>query len=36
VTFFFTDDIGNMMMGAAVFLQVVGYLVMKKITNIEV
>ena len=36
VTFFFTDEIGNMMMGAAVFLQVVGFLVMKKITNIEV
>jgi tight adherence protein B len=36
VTFFFTDDVGIMMMGAAVFLQVVGYLVMKKITNIEV
>jgi len=36
VTFFFTDDVGNIMAGAAVFLQVVGYLVMKKIVNIEV
>ncbi len=36
VKFFFTDEIGNMMMGAAVFLQLVGYLVMKKIVNIEV
>lgn len=36
VTFFFTDEVGNLMMGAAVFLQVVGYLVMKKIVNIEV
>ena len=36
VTFFFTDDVGNIMAGTAVFLQVVGYLVMKKIVNIEV
>jgi tight adherence protein B len=36
VTFFFTDEVGNMMMGGAVFLQVVGYLIMKKIVNIEV
>ena len=36
VTFFFTDEVGNIMMGAAVFLQLVGYLVMKKIVNIEV
>jgi len=36
VKFFFTDEIGNMMMGAAVFLQIVGYLVMRKIVNIEV
>jgi tight adherence protein B len=36
VKFFFTDDIGNIMMGAAVFLQIVGYLVMRKIVNIEV
>jgi tight adherence protein B len=36
VEFFFTDDVGQMMMGAAIFLQIVGYLIMKKITNIEV
>ena len=36
VTFFFTDEVGNTMMGVAVFLQVVGYLIMKKIVNIEV
>lgn len=36
VTFFFSDDVGNIMLGAAVFLQVAGYLVMKKIVNIEV
>jgi tight adherence protein B len=36
VTFFFTDEVGNIMMGAAIFLQVVGYLIMKKIVNIEV
>jgi tight adherence protein B len=36
VKFFFTDDVGNIMMGAAIFLQLVGYLIMKKIVNIEV
>jgi tight adherence protein B len=36
VKFFFTDEVGNIMMGTAIFLQVVGYLVMKKIVNIEV
>ncbi len=36
VTFFFTDDVGNMMMGSAVALQIIGYLIMKKIVNIEV
>jgi tight adherence protein B len=36
VTFFFTDDVGNIMMGAAIFLQLVGYLIMRKIVNIEV
>ena len=36
VTFFFSDDVGNIMLGVAVFLQVVGYLVMQKIVNIEV
>jgi tight adherence protein B len=36
VKFFFKDDTGNIMLGAAVFLQLVGYLIMKKIVNIEV
>ena len=36
VKFFFTDDTGNIMLGAAVGLQVIGYLIMKKIVNIEV
>lgn len=36
VQFFFTDEVGNIMLGAGVFLQIVGYLVMKKIVNIEV
>jgi tight adherence protein B len=36
VKFFFTDDVGNIMLGSAVFLQLVGYLIMQKIVNIEV
>jgi len=36
VTFFFTDETGRLMLGAAVGLQVVGYLVMRKIVSIEV
>src|SRR5581483_1461004 len=36
VKFFFTDDVGNIMMGAAIALQLIGYAVMKKIVNIEV
>jgi tight adherence protein B len=36
VTFFFSDDVGNIMLGVAVSLQIGGYLVMKKIVNIEV
>ena len=36
VKFFFTDDTGNIMMGAAIALQIIGYLIMKKIVNIEV
>jgi len=36
VKFFFTDDVGQIMMGAAVALQLIGYGVMKKIVNIEV
>ena len=36
VTFFLTDETGRLMLGAAVGLQVVGYLVMRKIVSIEV
>jgi tight adherence protein B len=36
VKFFFEDDVGNIMLGAAVALQLIGYGVMKKIVNIEV
>jgi tight adherence protein B len=36
VKFFFKDETGQIMMGSAVFLQLVGYLIMKKIVNIEV
>ncbi len=36
VKFFFTDDVGHLMLGGAVALQLVGYVVMKKIVNIEV
>ena len=36
VKFFFTDDVGNIMLGAAVTLQLVGYFIMQKIVNIEV
>jgi tight adherence protein B len=36
VKFFFTDEIGNIMLGAAVFLQLVGYGIMQKIVKIEV
>ena len=36
VKFFFNDDVGNIMMGVAIALQLVGYLIMKKIVNIEV
>jgi tight adherence protein B len=36
VKFFFEDEVGNMMIGAAVALQLIGYAVMKKIVNIEV
>ena len=34
--FFFYDETGNMMIGVAVLLQLIGYGVMKKIVNIEV
>jgi tight adherence protein B len=36
VKFFFSDDVGNIMLGVAVALQLVGYAIMKKIVNIEV
>jgi tight adherence protein B len=36
VKFFFEDEVGNIMAGVAVALQLVGYLIMKKIVNIEV
>jgi tight adherence protein B len=36
VKFFFLDDVGNIMLGVAVALQIIGFLVMKRITNIEV
>jgi tight adherence protein B len=36
VTFFFTDDVGQIMISGAIVLQIIGYLIMKKIVNIEV
>jgi tight adherence protein B len=36
VTFFLVDETGNMMAGAAVGLQVIGYMVIRKIVSIEV
>jgi tight adherence protein B len=36
VKFFFSDDVGNIMLGVAIALQVGAYLVMRKIVNIEV
>lgn len=36
VGFFFTDEVGNIMMGAAILLQLLGYAVIKKIVSIEV
>jgi len=36
VKFFFTDDVGNIMLGVAVGLQLVGYLIMQQIVKIEV
>ena len=36
VKFFFTDDVGQIMLGGAIALQLIGYAVMKKIVNIEV
>jgi tight adherence protein B len=36
VKFFFQDEVGNIMLGVGVGLQVIGYLIMRKIVNIEV
>ncbi len=36
VKFFFTDDVGHIMMGAAIGLQLIGYLVIQQIVKIEV
>ncbi len=36
VNFFFTDDVGQIMLGSAVVLQLIGYGIMQKIVNIEV
>ncbi len=36
VRFFFNDDVGNIMMGIAVALQIAGYLVIQKIVKIEI
>jgi tight adherence protein B len=36
VKFFFLDDIGNIMLGAAIALQIVGYTIIKQIVKIEV
>jgi tight adherence protein B len=34
--FFFTDDVGNIMLGAAIGLQIIGYMVIKQIVKIEI
>ena len=36
VTFFFTDESGQIMAGVGVFLQILGYLIIRKIVDIEV
>lgn len=36
IAFFFRDELGRMMMGAAIALQVIGYMVIRKIVAIEV
>ncbi len=36
VRFFFSDELGNYMMGGAVLLQLIGYAIIQKIVNIEV
>jgi tight adherence protein B len=36
IRFFFLDDVGNLMLGGAVLLQLIGYGVIRKIVSIEV
>jgi tight adherence protein B len=36
IRFFFLDDVGNLMLGGAVALQLIGYAIIRKIVNIEV
>ena len=36
VTFFVNDETGNMMLGGGILLQVLGYLIIRKIVSIEV
>ena len=36
IAFFFTDEVGHIMLGVAAGLQILGYLIIKKIVNIEV
>jgi len=36
VKFFFTDDVGQIMLGSAIALQLIGYGIMQKIVRIEV
>ncbi len=36
VRFFFLDDVGRIMLGSAVLLQIIGYLVIKQIVKIEI
>jgi Flp pilus assembly protein TadB len=36
VKFFFEDETGNIMLGSAVGLQIVGYFIMQQIVKIEV
>ena len=36
VRFFFLDEVGNYMLGAAILMQIIGYLIIKKIVSIDV
>jgi tight adherence protein B len=36
VSFFIEEEVGNIMMGAAIFLQILGYLIIRKIVTIEI